>query len=222
MAEKREETYKTEEQIKQEAKARREAEARALPRQMSERAKKAENFWYHYKWHSIAAAVLVFLGVFFVRDIFFRPRPDATIVMVTEMPFGSETLDSLEAALTELAPLNAKGKKLIAVDYINFIPADDAPLNELAMASSMKLMAVLAAGTEQIFLLDASTLRHITGMSGSEAGNIFEAASVPVEKLGLDEPGFEGLSFYIRDSEQTDEGYLYAKKLMENIAAGDS
>jgi hypothetical protein len=215
MAEKREDTYKTEEQIKQEAKARREAEARVAPRQRSEQAKKAENFWYHYKWHSIAAAVLVFLGVFFVRDIFFRPRPDATVVMVTEFPFDSESINRLEAALTELAPLNAKGKKLIAVDFINFIPGNDAPLDEMAMASSMKLMAVLAAGTEHIFLLGASTLRHITGMSGSDAGSVFEAAGVPVEKLGVE--GFNGLTFYMRTGAQDDEGRLYAKELIDRL-----
>jgi hypothetical protein len=210
MAEKYREEYKTEEQIKQEVKARREAEARALPPQKSERAKKAENFWYHYKWHTIAAVALVFLGVFFVRDIFFRPRPDATIVMVTEVPYDPETIDRLEAALTELAPLNEKGKKLIAVDYINFTPGNDAAISEMAAASQMKLMAVMAAGSEYIFLLDESTHGYITGMD--EGGSIFEPESVPA-----DEPGFEGLTFYLRQSEQDNENYMYARELMNNL-----
>jgi hypothetical protein len=214
MAEKRQETYKTEEQIKREAKARREAESRAAPRQISERAKKAENFWYHYKWHSIAAVALVLLGVFFVRDIFFRPRPDATIVMVTEAPYDTEAVNQLEATLTELAPPNAKGKKLIAVDYINFAPGNEAAVSEMAMASQMKLMAVMAAGTEYIFLLDENSHGYITGME--ESGSIFEAASIPAEKLGLE--GFEGLAFYMRQSGQDNEKTVYARELMKKIS----
>jgi hypothetical protein len=217
MAGKREEAYKTEEQLKQEAKARSEAEANAAPRQISERAKKAENFWYHYKWHSIAAAALVFLGAFFVRDVFFRPRPDAVVVMVTELPFASDSVDRLEAALTELAPPNEKGKKLVTVDYINFAPGNDAAMSEMAMASQMKLMAVRAAGTEFIFLLDENTYGYIARMD--ESGSIFGEASVPAEKLGLEEPGIEGLAFYMRVGAEDDKNYMYAKALIENIGA---
>jgi hypothetical protein len=217
MAEKREQAYRTEEQIKQEAKARREAEARVVPRKTSARAKKAENFWYHYKWHSIAAVTLVLLGVFFVRDIFFRPRPDATVVMVTGMPFDSGSVGSLEAALTALAPPNEKGGRLIAVDYINFIPGNEAPLDEMAMASSMKLMAVLASGTEYIYLLDESAHAYITGMG--EGGSVFDGKSVPAGKLGLGDAGFGGLTFYIRPGAPEDGAYAYARELMHNIGA---
>jgi hypothetical protein len=216
MAGKRQEEYKTEEQLKREAKARSEAEANAAPRQVSERAKKAENFWYHYKWHSIAAAALVFLGAFFVRDVFFRPRPDAVVVMVTELPFASDSIDRLEAALIELAPPNEKGKKLVAVDYINFSPANEAAMSEMAMATQMKLMAVMAAGTEYVYLLDEGAYGYITRMG--ESGSIFEEASVPAELLGLEEPGFESLAFHMRAGAEDDENYMYAKALMKNIS----
>jgi hypothetical protein len=87
----------------------------------------------------------------------------------------------------------------------------------MAMASQMKLMAVLAAGTEYIYLLDESSHGYITGMSGSDEGAIFKAESVPAQVLGVE--GFEGLTFYIRPSEKADEKTMYAKELMENIAS---
>ena len=77
------EVFKTEDQLKAEAKARIAAEQAQLDAAApkSERQKKRENFWYHYKWHSIGGAFLALLLVFFLRD-FLQPRPDVTLIMI--------------------------------------------------------------------------------------------------------------------------------------------
>lgn len=202
--------YKTEEQLKQEAKRRAEEQAKldALKPPPSPQKKKADNFWYHYKWHTIAAAVVVALAVFFVRDVVLSTDPDATILFVTNTPVSQETQDALQAILVEQGiDGNGDGEVSILVDYIYTPPAlpegaeaQDDPSAAMAAgadyAGSMKLTTVVAAGVDLLYLLDDGMVAHFETMAlssevdgdgnvireeprGDEILQIFEALDIP-------------------------------------------
>lgn len=178
--------YRTEEELKAEAKqqAAERARIQAAKPTPSQGKKKADNFWYHYKWHTIGGVVALLLVVFFVRDVLFRTDPDATIILATSTPLPTETTDALQQALEAVAgDFNGDGKVSIAVDAI-YMPAATEPAvgaqsaqediaanmgGQSDYASVMKLTTVIAAGLDPIYLLDDDLYAHMLQMAaGSE------------------------------------------------------
>lgn len=185
--------YKTEEQLKEEARQRAAQQARiqAAKPPPSPKKKKADNFWYHYKWHTIGGIFALVLIVFFAKDVLFRTNPDATIILATASPLPAETAESLQTALEEVAwDFNGDGKVSIAVDSIymptgsmeeppesivsadtasvDTPPSDDTPeMNMNAQqdyASVMKLTTVIAAGMDPVYLLDDALYEYMVQM----------------------------------------------------------
>lgn len=226
--------YKTESQLKEEAIVKHAAEAEALATEnKSELQKKRENFWYHYKWHTIAAIFAAVLLTFFIKDTVFRTKPDVTIVIVSGGYLGEYELSLLTDALEGYATDFNDDKKIsVSTDFISLPPTEDeagqneSPTPDLTggqqdMASMMKLMAVIAAGSDPIYLLDESAYDYISGMGKNEEGyvadNAFEAFSVPAEKLGGEAVAIRGMRFYLRSSCNDEAYYEYCKQLLENI-----
>lgn len=224
MPEKRQNAYKTEEQLKQEARERREAEAKIAAQKPKDPAKlKRENFWYHYKWHTIIGTVLLVMAVFFVKDMFFRTMPDATVVMVSEKYFSSEDAEAIANAIEQLAgDRNGDKKVMVGVDYIT-LPSDGAEtgMAQVDYANTVKLTAILSAGSDLIFLLDEAAYDHIMRMSSQEdespqTDNIFSAESISASKLGLSQ--LDGMRFYLLKSVGKDEKYYnYCEELLKII-----
>jgi len=204
------EEYKTEEQLKQEAKARREQAAQIPQKPRTEAQKKRENFWYHYKWQTIGVTLAVVLIVFFLRDTVFRTKPDITVVMIAGTPFGQDEIGRLTHAMEDvLTDFNGDGKISANIDFI-FMPADEEFQD---YASQMKMVAVITAAADPVYLLDEESFDMLLEMS--EGVSIFEELSAPAGTLGV--TGFEGLSFYIRKSEsflKTQDYYGYCENFL--------
>lgn len=227
--------YKTETQLKEEARAKQEAEAEAsaaMPK--SELQKKHEDFWYHYKWHTIAGVFAAFLLIFFIKDTVFRPKPDATVVIVTARYFVDGEIEKLSSVLEGFAyDFNNDKKILISTDLISLPVTDDEtgqtgmqafdPTGgQQDMASAMKLMAVLAANSDPIYLLDDAAYNYIFNMGKGEDGNgaddVYETFSVPAEKLGGEAAeAFKGMRFYLRTSYSDEIYYEYCKQLLMQL-----
>lgn len=207
--------YKTEAQLKEEALLRAEQQAKidALKPPPSPKKKKADNFWYHYKWHTIAGVAVLALVAFFFRDVVLSTDPDATILFTTRTPVAQETLDALQIALEAVAPDgNGDGKVSILIDYIYLAPAQDTQsvsdgqaaegmlAAESDYASTMKLATVVAAGVDNLFLVDQGMVAHFEQMmlesDVDEAGNVTRAEPQGDEIYHmfetLDLPGAEG------------------------------
>lgn len=182
--------FKTEDQLKEEAKQRAAEQAKidALKKPAPPRKKKAENFWYHYKWHTIAGCVALVLVVFFLKDMLFRTDPDATILMTTQQYYSQETIDAIQASLESMATdFNGDGKVSITIDYI-YSPAQPteeelAEMDEMEQmqmsggqqdyASTMKLTTVVAAGMDPLYIVDEGMYDHFLQMAAGhdEEGN---------------------------------------------------
>lgn len=226
--------YKTESQLKEEAQVKHaaEAEAEALAHK-SELQKKRENYWYHYKWHTIGGLVAAFLLVFFIKDMFFRTLPDTSIVVVSGSYVSDDALESMTTALQEFATdFNSDGKIVVAYDFIS-LPAfaneaaQEAPAvpdltgGQQDMGNAMKLMTVIAANSDPIYLLDEAAYDYITGIgqdeNPSEDERIFEAFSVPADTKKLDYEGaaeLNGMRFYLRSNYSDNAYFEYCKQLL--------
>lgn len=173
--------YKTEDELK--ALAKQQAEEQALAQEkkppVSEAKKKRENFWYHYKFHTIGAVVGVAMIAFFLRDTLFATKSDFTVVVATGTPVSQESLDSLQAALEAVAEdRNGDNKVQVSLDYI-YVPPElsEEELAQLSeeeklmqggqqdYATTMKLTTVVAAGIDPIYLVDDHLYEYFQRMA---------------------------------------------------------
>ncbi|MDR1060832.1 MAG: hypothetical protein LBL83_06410 [Clostridiales bacterium] len=122
--------YKTEEMLKQEALKRVAEEARIEAAQppLSPKRKKWDNYWYHYKWHTIGGAALAVLVIYFVQSVVFQVKPDITIVFASSAYVPQESIDALCAAVESgISDRNGDGKVLVQADftYLPTVPGAD-------------------------------------------------------------------------------------------------
>lgn len=192
--------YKTEEMLKEEARRRAEEE-RGMEEQKarSPGRKRAENFWYHYKWHTVAVLFIVFVAVFFLRDMLSRTDPDFTVVLVSTAAVSEETAAALEAALADAAwDRNGDGKVAVLVNSVylasgsgqDALPAED-------YAGAVKLTAVVVARVDPLYLVDRGAYEQLLQMAAPDAeaegappearsgGSVFEELDIPGTEDGL-------------------------------------
>lgn len=208
---------KTEEMLKQEAKerARQQAKIEALKPPPSPQKKKAENYWYHYKWATIGGIFALVLAAFFIKDIVFRTNPDATIILATQTPISQEALDSFQAELEKHATdFNGDGKISISIDNI-YMPAsalrgteepevseestEEDILSSVQMggeqdyASVMKLTTVIAASSDPLYLVDDALYLHLSLMAASGTDDDGNPIEVDLDQLDEDSMIFQQL-----------------------------
>jgi hypothetical protein len=191
----------TEEQLKAATLKRRTEQAKidALKKPPSEQKAKVDNYWYHYKFHTLAGIFVVVLAVFFIHDLVTKVDPDATVVMISTGYVSAQTTDALQTALAEnLEDRNEDGKVEVAVDFIQLsasmiaadtaeapaAPDDAAPEGdalEAAMsggnaeaeyANLMKMTAILSAGMDPLYLVDDVVYQHLLAMATNEDGTV--------------------------------------------------
>lgn len=174
--------YKTEDTLKTEAKERILAEQQAASNRKPVPAaqKKLENYWYHYKWHTIGAVLLLILGIFFLAETVFKTKPDITLVLVSSSTIDDTSLETLQGLLeTYTRDINGDSKVAVAIDYIHFVPdtvvhtqgnSTSAMAGQTEYASAVKLSAVLASGVDPLYLVDDAVYDYIYKLASSDQG----------------------------------------------------
>lgn len=144
---------------------------------------KWENYWYHYKWHTIGAvAVLIVLAVI-IGQMVTRDPSDYTLVLVTEKAVTQSALDRLAAELEAAGTdLDGDGKVEVAIDSL--IMSGD---SQVDMVSPVKLQAHLAAADVLLFAFEPSMYEQYIKAHEDEDFQFF--AKLDVETDGLVEDG---------------------------------
>ena len=131
---------------------------------------KWKNYWYHYKtatWVSLFAGVLV---VLLVKDVIFRPKYDLNITASSVYPFSSFNTNMTDDLSVYLQDYDGNGKTLlqygeITVDYTGQ-GLVDSQINAISM---QKMMAVLAAGDDLLFIMDQQAYDAIQEQGDGES-----------------------------------------------------
>lgn len=113
---------------------------------------KWENYWYYYKYHTLAAVfVIIMIGVF-VHDKLQQVDYDYRISAVTDYNLAEEQLDRLEEAFAGLAD-DRNGDGEVHVLVSNYTITKDGNENpQVEMANQTKFMADLETGDSLIFI----------------------------------------------------------------------
>lgn len=118
---------------------------------------KRENWWFHYKWHTIGIiAALIFVGSF-VYSIVSKVEPDYTIALLTSYTMPTSGIEELERCITPYADdRNGDGKvKVTVTNYaISTDTASDYDAMQQQQASFTRLIADITVNDSMIFLHD--------------------------------------------------------------------
>ncbi|MDO4563543.1 MAG: hypothetical protein Q4C12_06875 [Clostridia bacterium] len=154
--------------------------------------KKAENFWYYYKWHTIASVAIIITLFLGIKSCVDKVEPDVSIAYIASGYVNTEMFDDGKRALEKLVgDINGDGKEDV---FLNAIMFSDEVNPQMTAALTTKAMFAIAAGESRVYILD---LEHCETYADSGA---FE----PLEKLGY------------TDGLRNEKGELYAVRLEHN------
>lgn len=127
---------------------------------------KWDNYWYHYKgltWGCLIGAVA---AVWIVHDVFFAPKPDITLNIATETALSSINPEMEEDAYPYMADYNEDGEIIFSFSETSLGESSDP---QMAFANYQKFIAVLAAGTDLLYMLDDTGYDAVLEMSEGES-----------------------------------------------------
>jgi len=119
---------------------------------------KMEYIWEYYRYLIIGVLIVLFIIGSLLNTWLVNPPADAALFISWNAGFVTEEqFDSLNGVLKELL-INEKENKEIIISYI---PVNDTDPT-LVMAGLQRTVAMVAAGSIDIFILDAQLLEHNT------------------------------------------------------------
>ena len=127
---------------------------------------KWDNYWYHYKgltWGCLIGAVA---AVWIVHDVFFAPKPDITLNIATETALSSINPEMEEDAYPYMADYTEDGEIIFSFSETSLGESSDP---QMAFANYQKFIAVMAAGTDLLYMLDDTGYDAVLEMSEGES-----------------------------------------------------
>ena len=87
--------------------------------------KKLENFWYHYKWHTIVAVFLVAVGIFSAWQLVSAPDYDYQIMLYTSRSDTTALSTALQQEISKIGDdLNADGEVTVQIMNVSYSEMD--------------------------------------------------------------------------------------------------
>jgi hypothetical protein len=87
---------------------------------------KAQNFWYHYKWHTLAALFALFVGILIVSSKVTTPEPDVLLYYGGPAYFSEDAVQAVEDAFATVMAedKNGDGKKVTQLIVTTVLSGD--------------------------------------------------------------------------------------------------
>ena len=131
--------------------------------------KKIENFFYHYKWHVIAIALIVFFVGYMVIQTVTKEKNDLYVLAISttnESNIYVKQVD-IEKALEQYCPdFDGNGYVHVGVNFMNI--AKDAIIADYSDAENFKFQAELFTGDSQLYLTDQGIIDVINSIGNGE------------------------------------------------------
>ncbi|MBQ7173212.1 MAG: hypothetical protein IJR88_03765 [Clostridia bacterium] len=125
-----------------------------------------ENYWYHYKWHTIVALFFAFTLLFCLIQCVGRKEPDILLVAAGDIAFSNtDARDGFVAALETVSPEKKKGDGKRSIQISHYTIFSEEQMKELSTDGegnySPATYASLKANTQTEY--DAFTSFRMTG-----------------------------------------------------------
>ena len=115
--------------------------------------KKAENFWYHYKWHVIIISFFVFAIAVCTVQCATKEKPDVTVIYFTEQPTPDMALSIMEDEIEKyMTDTNGNGEVLCQI--VNLSQTSTNGAANQSVSNTQRLLAEVASGENFFFIID--------------------------------------------------------------------
>ena len=180
------------------------------------------NYWYHYKMVTWLGVFVIFVMGWFIKDIFFGPKYDLVVNVASKYSFTAVNEDMEEVAAAYIQDYDGNEKKAVLINemQVNYDGTGSGDA-QTVMVGEQKILAILNAGADMVFILDKQTYDQLIG--SNDGVSIF----VDFSELYSDEPELvQGDKVMIQ---QTDLGkkwkmdaakseiYLCVRKIQGNV-----
>jgi hypothetical protein len=113
-----------------------------------------ENFWYHYKWHTIISLFLVITCGVCITQCASRPNYDQNAVLYCDRTISDNTSAFLQKELEKrVTDQNQDGEKLFEIYNLSYDSDSVAP-GQYTYANAQKLTTVVASGDYVLYVVD--------------------------------------------------------------------
>ena len=129
---------------------------------------KWDNYWYHYKLVTWLAVFVVFVVGWFVKDIFFGEKYDLVINIASKYTFSAINEEMGSDAAQYAEDYDGNGKKSVQVNEMQVNYDGTGGTNQTTMVGEQKILAVLNAGVDLVFILDKQTYDQLIGSNDGE------------------------------------------------------
>ncbi len=119
--------------------------------------KKWENFWYYYKWHTIAGVFVLLLVSVFIKDMVTKEKYDATVMLATSYYVDDAKTEQLKATLEPyFTDIDGNGEVnlFILPIYMEGGVGSESGDMQHAYAMQMKMVSEISVNPSMIFIFD--------------------------------------------------------------------
>ncbi len=116
---------------------------------------KWSNYWYHYKFHTIAIIFVSIIVLVSFWNIIFREKFDATFTVISEKSFEG-SVDIFKKGFNDIIiDYDNNGKKAVDVTTIQLAVKENSEMTpQMMQMNRTKILGMLSAGETFLFLLD--------------------------------------------------------------------
>ncbi len=179
-----------------------------------------ENYWYHYKWHTIIIAFLVVTLAVGVTQCASKPKYDQSAVLYCDRTVMENTALALETELTKRAPdLNGDGQSLFGVYNVSYDSDGTNPQNP-SYANSQKLMVMVSSADYVLYIVDEYGYKRLMTQDNMQ---LFETYDFLPDKNGT-AWNWKGSSLQqtMKNSKLPENLYFCIRKVAGTSAAEDN
>ena len=156
---------------------------------------KWDNYWYHYKFVTFLVAFVVVALLLFAKDMIFKPKYDLTLNIASKYSFSAVNDDIAETIKPYISDYDSNGKISVMVSEMqtNYDGTSTNPV--AATTGEQKILAILNAGADALFIFDDMTYNVLIGSNDDESIFYDFSADYP------DNPYVSGDKILIKETE---------------------
>lgn len=130
---------------------------------------KWDNYWYHYTLITFIVAFVLIMAFWFAKDMLFKPKYDLAVNIASKYSFSAVTKDLSSVVVDYIEDYDENGKVNVLVNEMQTNYDGTATNNEAAMAGETRILAILNAGIDAVFILDDTTYNALLVGNGEES-----------------------------------------------------
>lgn len=129
---------------------------------------KWDNYWYHYKLVTWLVVFVVFVAGWFVKDIFFGPKYDLVVNIASKYTFSAINEEMGKDAAAYAEDYDGNGTRAVQVNEMQVNYDGTGETNQTTMVGEQKILAILNAGEDLVFILDSQTYDQLIQSNDGE------------------------------------------------------